>query len=156
MAGIEPTPRRTGPTWGAFLTNQAKGIIAADFLRVDTALGKRLYALAFLEHRTRRLHITGVTAHPTKEWTKPMHGRSWPPTSGTTTGTGHTGPAISCRRTPTANPPPCTSSKTGNSCVPASSVASSTSTDTALDVQRRLSEPHRRSVVAAVEAVLAT
>jgi putative transposase len=67
-AGIDPAPRRTGPSWKEFLTNQARGIIAADFFHLDTALGHRLYALAFLEHGTRRLHITGVTANPTREW----------------------------------------------------------------------------------------
>jgi transposase len=68
-AGIDPAPRRTSPTWREFLTAQAEGIIAADFLHLDTALGTRLYALTFLEHGTRRLHITGVTAHPTQAWT---------------------------------------------------------------------------------------
>ena len=37
-----------------------------DSIQRDTALGKRLYALVFLEHGTRRLHITGVTTHPTQ------------------------------------------------------------------------------------------
>ncbi|MEU4770362.1 integrase core domain-containing protein [Actinosynnema sp. NPDC023794] len=32
-------------------------------------LGRRLYALAFLEHGTRHLHITGLASHPTPEWT---------------------------------------------------------------------------------------
>ncbi|MFE9751123.1 integrase core domain-containing protein [Saccharothrix saharensis] len=68
-AGIDPAPRRCGPTWREFLTAQAQGIIAADFLHLDTVRGRRLYALAFLEHDTRRLHITGVTARPTQEWT---------------------------------------------------------------------------------------
>ncbi len=68
-AGVEPAPRRSGPTWCEFLTAQAEGIIATDFLHIDTALGRRLYALAFLEHGTRRLHITGVTTHPTRDWT---------------------------------------------------------------------------------------
>jgi putative transposase len=67
-AGIDPAPRRSGPTWRQFLTNQAHGIIAVDFFHLDTALGNRLYALAFLEHATRRLHITGVTAHPSRSW----------------------------------------------------------------------------------------
>ena len=68
-AGIHPAPRRRGPTWRQFLTSQAHGIIAVDFFHLDTALGTRLYALAFLEHGTRRLHITGVTAHPSRDWT---------------------------------------------------------------------------------------
>jgi putative transposase len=68
-AGIDPAPRRTGPTWKQFLASQARGIIAADFFHLDTALGKRLYALVFLEHGTRRLHIAGVTEHPTQDWT---------------------------------------------------------------------------------------
>ncbi|MGI5134322.1 integrase core domain-containing protein [Streptomyces sp. CA-106110] len=65
-AGIDPAPRRSGPSWREFLTTQAQGIIAADFFHVDTMLGKRLYTMAFLEHGTRRLHLTGVTAHPTR------------------------------------------------------------------------------------------
>jgi putative transposase len=67
--GIDPAPRRSGPTWRQFLTTQAHGIIAVDFFHIDTALGNRLYALVFLEHATRRLHIAGVTTHPTRGWT---------------------------------------------------------------------------------------
>jgi transposase len=43
-AGFDPAPRRTGPSWREFLTNQAEGIIAADFFHVDTLTGRRLYA----------------------------------------------------------------------------------------------------------------
>ncbi|MFE7046343.1 integrase core domain-containing protein, partial [Streptomyces atratus] len=67
-AGIDPAPRRSGPTWRDFLTAQAQGILAADFFPIDTARGKRLYAMAFIEHGTRKLHLTGVTAHPTAQW----------------------------------------------------------------------------------------
>ena len=68
-AGIDPAPRRSGPTWRQFLTAQAAGILAVDFLHVDTVLLKRMYVLVFIEHTTRRMHLGGVTAHPTGDWT---------------------------------------------------------------------------------------
>ena len=37
-AGIDPAPRRDGPTWRQFLHAQAAGILAADFLHVDTVV----------------------------------------------------------------------------------------------------------------------
>jgi hypothetical protein len=42
-AGIDPAPRRGGPTWRQFLTTQAHGILATDFFSVDTLLLHRLY-----------------------------------------------------------------------------------------------------------------
>jgi len=68
-AGIDPAPRRDGPTWRQFLHAQAPWILAADFLHVDTVALTRLYVLVFIEHGTRRMHIGGVTAHSTGDWT---------------------------------------------------------------------------------------
>jgi putative transposase len=42
---------------------------AAHNLHVDTVLLKRLYVLVFIEHGGRRMHLCGVTANPTGEWT---------------------------------------------------------------------------------------
>jgi putative transposase len=67
-AGIDPA-RRSGPTWRQFLTAQAAGILAVDFLHVGTVLLRRLYVLVFIEHGTRRMHLGGVTSNLTGEWT---------------------------------------------------------------------------------------
>ena len=66
--GLDPSPNRSGPTWGEFLRAQAATMLACDFFTVDTVLLKRLYVLFFIELDTRRVFMTGVTAHPTGAW----------------------------------------------------------------------------------------
>jgi len=67
-AGIDPAPRRSGPTWKQFLAAQAHGILATDFVHVDTVLLRRLYALIVIEHGTRRVHLAGIIANPDGAW----------------------------------------------------------------------------------------
>jgi transposase len=66
--GVEPSPRRSGPTWSEFLRAQATTMLACDFFHVDTVLLRRLYVLFFIELDTRRVHLSGITTNPVGEW----------------------------------------------------------------------------------------
>jgi putative transposase len=49
-------------------TTQAHAILAIDFADVDTVSLRRLYVLVVIEHHRRRVHLAGITAHPTGAW----------------------------------------------------------------------------------------
>jgi len=65
---LGPAPRRGGPSWTEFLHAQAAGTLACDFLTVETIGLTRLYVFFVIEVERRRVHLGGVTAHPTGAW----------------------------------------------------------------------------------------
>jgi putative transposase len=65
---LGPANRRGGPSWTEFLRAQASGMLACDFLTVETIGLTRLYVLFMIELERRRVHLAGMTAHPTGAW----------------------------------------------------------------------------------------
>ena len=64
-----PPPWRHDGSWGVFLRAHAATLLAADFFHVDCALTlSRLYVAFVIELQTRRVHLLGITRHPTGQW----------------------------------------------------------------------------------------
>jgi putative transposase len=65
---VRPAPRRGGLSWGQFLRAQSSAVLATDFFVVDTALLGVLYALVFIELRSRRVIFSACTDQPNSAW----------------------------------------------------------------------------------------
>jgi putative transposase len=66
--GLGPAPRRGAPNWTAFLRAQAAAMLACDFFTVETIGLTRLYVLFVIELDRHRVHLAGITAHPSGAW----------------------------------------------------------------------------------------
>ena len=51
-SGIDPSPRRAGPSWAEFLGAQAHAILACDLFHLDTITLGRHYVFFVIEHAT--------------------------------------------------------------------------------------------------------
>jgi putative transposase len=67
-SGLDPAPRRAGPTWTPVPAVTGGGDPRTDFFSVETIGLKTPYVLFFIELSTRRVHPAGVTAHPDSAW----------------------------------------------------------------------------------------
>ena len=70
-AGLDPSPERRKGTWREFIRRHAATLWASDFVGVKSWTRNGLvdlYLLFFIHIETRRVFVSGITAHPDKEW----------------------------------------------------------------------------------------
>ncbi|MEY9934529.1 hypothetical protein ABH926_009197 [Catenulispora sp. GP43] len=62
-----PPPSVRDDSWRRFLRAHAESISAIDFFHIDCAISLSLLYVTFvIEHRTRRVHLLGMTRYPTE------------------------------------------------------------------------------------------
>jgi putative transposase len=66
--GHRARARRSGPSWRAFIREQAATMIACDFFTVETISLRRIYVLFFIEVETRCVRLAGCTIRPRGPW----------------------------------------------------------------------------------------
>jgi hypothetical protein len=63
-----PERQRRATSWRTFLKHYRHQLLACDFFTVETLRLQTLYVFFFIEVGTRRVHLAGITAHPTSAW----------------------------------------------------------------------------------------
>jgi putative transposase len=66
-AGTDPAHSGPGHSWTTFLRAQATSL-PVDLFTVDTALLQQIHSVFAIEIATRRVHLLGITRHPTGAW----------------------------------------------------------------------------------------
>lgn len=67
--GIKPAPvRGRSVGWKHWMTHYKEQILACDFFTLETIGLQTLYVFFFVELGSRRVHLAGITDHPTASW----------------------------------------------------------------------------------------
>ena len=73
-----PRTQQAGSSWRTFLAHYKDEMVACDCFTVETAWLQTLYGLCFIELGSRRVHLAGCTANPTRAWvTQQARHLSW-------------------------------------------------------------------------------
>jgi len=69
--GLDIAPKRSEESWDSFIKRHFETLWACDFFTktVWTVMGPKIFhVLFFINVKTRKVHIAGMTVHPTSEW----------------------------------------------------------------------------------------